>query len=46
VLRASELADYKDWETIHRFVLFGSKPSELDIKDYTVEQGKKYKYAL
>lgn len=46
ILRSSELGQYADWQIIHRFVLFGSQPSALDIKDFTVEQGKKYKYAL
>lgn len=46
ILRSSELGQYADWQIIHRFVMFGSQPSALDIKDFTVEQGKKYKYAL
>ncbi len=46
IMRASEIGQYKDWQVIHRFVLYGSQPSFLDIKDFTVEQGKKYKYAL
>lgn len=46
ILRASEIGQYADWQIIHRFVMFGSPPSLLDIKDFTVEQGKKYKYAL
>ena len=46
ILRSSELGQYSDWQIIHRFVMFGSQPSALDIKDFTVEQGKKYKYAL
>lgn len=46
ILRASELSDYTDWQIIHRFAMFGSPPSLLDIKDFTVEQGKVYKYAL
>ena len=46
ILRASEIGQYKDWQIIHKFVLYGSQPSLLDIKDFTVEQGKKYKYAL
>lgn len=46
ILRSSELGQYADWQIIHRFVMFGSPPSALDIKDFTVEQGKKYKYAL
>lgn len=46
ILRSSEIGQYADWQIIHRFVMFGSQPSALNIKDFTVEQGKKYKYAL
>ena len=46
ILRATELAGFADWQVIHRFVLFGSPPSQVDIKDFTIEQGKKYQYAL
>ena len=46
VLRASEIGDYNDWQIIKRFALFGSPPSAVDIKDFTVEQGKQYRYAL
>lgn len=46
ILRASEMGQYKDWQIIHKFALLGSPPSTIDFKDFTVEQGKTYKYAL
>lgn len=46
VLRASEIGGFSDWQVIKRFALFGSPPSQVSIKDFTVEQGKQYQYAL
>ena len=46
ILRASELGNFTDWQVIKKFALFGSPPSKVDIKDFTIEQGKSYKYAL
>lgn len=46
ILRSSELGNFVDWQVIKRFALFGSPPSQIDIKDFTVEQGKSYQYAL
>jgi hypothetical protein len=46
VLRASEIGGFSDWQVIKRFALFGSPPSQVNIKDFTVEQGKQYQYAL
>ena len=44
--RASEDFDYKNWETIVEFNLFAQKASAQTWKDFTVEQGKKYKYSI
>jgi hypothetical protein len=34
------------WETIHKFALLGDKLSRWSWKDFTVEQGKTYTYAI
>ncbi len=44
--RASEDSNYMDWETISEFNLFAQRPSTLEWKDFTIEQGKNYKYAI
>lgn len=44
--RASEDTQYSNWETIIEFSLFAQKPSNQSWKDFTVEQGKKYKYSI
>ena len=44
--RASEDTLYTVWETLIEFSLFAQKPSNLIWKDFTIEQGKKYKYSI
>lgn len=44
--RSSEDFQYENWEQILEFSLFAQKPSTQSWKDFTVEQGKKYKYSL
>lgn len=44
--RSSEDQQYNNWESILEFSLFAQKPSTQSWKDYTVEQGKKYKYSI
>ena len=44
--RASDEDDYKTWFNIARFRLDDQIPSEVVIKDVTIEHGRKYKYAL
>lgn len=46
VLRASNKDNYKTWHEILKFALYGQKPSSWIWKDFTVEQGVSYKYAL
>lgn len=38
--------NYKTWEEITRFRLYGTHPETWYWQDFTVEQGKTYKYAL
>ena len=44
--RASEDYQYQNWETIVEFNLFAQKPSDLTWKDFSIEQGKQYKYSI
>ncbi len=47
LLRADEDSHYKQWSEMTRFILNGEVPSKKVIfRDYTVEQGKKYQYAI
>lgn len=46
VLRASEKYDFQDWKEIFDFNLINQPPSIKTWKDYTVEQGVTYKYAI
>lgn len=44
--RSCEDDNYTDWDEIVRFKLSAQKPSRQLWKDYTVEQGKSYKYSI
>lgn len=44
--RTSEKSNFLDWETIDCFNLTSSKPSLKSWKDFTVEQGIRYKYCV
>lgn len=44
--RSSEDYQYSNWETIVDFSLFSQKPSSQTWRDFTIEQGKKYKYSI
>ena len=48
LLRADEDTGYKQWFEMTRFILNGEAPSSKKIifRDYTIEQGKKYQYAI
>lgn len=46
IMRASEKDGYKTWNEVLKFELYGQKPSKWIWKDFTVEQGVTYKYAL
>lgn len=48
LLRSDENSNYKDWVEMSRFKLNDEIPSSTKIlfRDYTIEQGKKYKYAI
>lgn len=44
--RASEDTGFSTWEEISRFKLAAQKPTRDLWRDYTIEQGKTYRYAL
>lgn len=44
--RASEDSDYAEWDEISRFKLSAQPPTRLLWRDFTVEQGKNYRYSL
>ena len=44
--RASEKSNYLDWETLDYFSLASVRPSSKEWKDFTIEQGVKYKYCV
>ena len=46
VVRSCEDEDFKTWHEILKFALYGQKPTTWIWNDFTVEQGKKYKYAI
>lgn len=46
VSRASSEDNYMIWHEINRFALHGEHPSRQIWKDFTIEQGKGYKYSL
>ena len=44
--RADDSDNYTTWVNIAKFRLDEQRPSSYSIKDFTIEHGKKYKYAL
>lgn len=44
--RASEDSNYSEWDELSRFKLIAQTPTRLLWRDFTVEQGKNYKYSL
>ena len=46
ITRASEDDNFTTWNEISRFKLQAQNPSRWLWRDYTVEQGKRYKYAI
>ena len=47
ITRSTEDDNYSDWNEIHRFKLNSQPvPKKILWTDYTIEQGKKYQYAL
>lgn len=46
VLSRSELKEPYEWKKIHKFVAKSDLIRDIAMKDYTVEQGKKYLYCL
>jgi len=44
--RACENTNYSVWDEVHRFSLINQIPTRHLYKDFTVEQGKKYIYAI
>lgn len=46
IMRSSIEDDFKTWNEILKFDLYGQKPSKWIWKDFTVKQGVTYKYAL
>lgn len=46
LLRASSEDDYSSWNPILKFKLVGESPSRILYKDFTVEHGFSYQYAI
>lgn len=46
IMRSSIEDNFKTWNEILKFELYGQKPSKWIWKDFTVKQGITYKYAL
>ena len=46
ISRASDDSDYLNWEELFKFKFYKSKPIGEIYKDFTFEQGKKYKYSI
>ena len=44
--RSSEKTNFMEWEIINKFSLIFEKPSSKEWKDFTVEQGIRYKYSI
>ena len=44
--RSSEKTNFMEWEIINKFSLIFEKPSSREWKDFTVEQGIRYKYSI
>ena len=43
--RANSKTNYQ-WEELYRFSLYGEEPSRILFKDFTIEQGVHYQYAI
>ena len=46
IVRAEDTDNYGDWKMIKKFAMFGEPFSNHFYRDFTIEQGKTYKYAL
>lgn len=46
VTRACEDDNYSTWSEISRFRLDNERPSTVSMRDFTIQQGYKYKYAI
>ena len=46
ITRSNELTDYMIWDEIYRFQLTAQIPNLKLFKDFTIEQGQTYKYAI
>ena len=46
ITRADERSDYKEWIEISRFIIAGDYASHYGFRDFTVEQGVKYRYGI
>lgn len=46
VVRASSLDNFTTWDEVMKFSLYGQQPSRDLWKDFTVQQGVTYRYAL
>ena len=46
IIRASEKTDFAVWDVIARFGLYKQKPSTYSFKDFVIEQGVTYTYAI
>lgn len=46
IVRSSSLDEFSTWDEVLKFSLYGQQPSRSLWKDFTVQQGVTYKYAL
>lgn len=46
ISRSSEKSNFMKWETIEKFSLKSQKPSSKQFKDFSVEQGVRYRYCV
>lgn len=46
IVRASSIDNFSSWDEVLKFSLYGQQPSRALWKDFTVQQGITYKYAL
>ena len=46
ITRCDDQSDYTIWEEIARFTIPGDFPSNYSFKDFTVQQGVSYRYAI
>lgn len=46
ILRADDEDDFANWQIIYNFKLNQENPNRSVFKDFTIQQGKKYKYAI